>query len=38
MSAIIEFQKKLLTDNNARAEFAANPTKFLTELGVPVAR
>ena len=34
MSAIIEFQKKLLTDNNARAEFAANPTKFLTELGV----
>lgn len=34
MSAIIEFQKRLLSDPSARAEFAANPRKFLEDLGI----
>lgn len=34
MSAVVEFQKKLLTDKKAREDFAANPKKFLDKLGV----
>jgi hypothetical protein len=34
MSAIVEFQKRLLSDRTARAEFAANPKKFLDDLGI----
>jgi hypothetical protein len=34
MSAIVEFQKKLLTDKQARENFAANPKKYLDDLGI----
>ncbi len=36
MATVLEFQRQLLRDPQARAEFAANPKKFLSDNGITI--